>query len=406
MSTYDPDSKPQLRPVEARAVELDGGIGFLLHDPTGMAEAALSVSEPALYLMSLMDGTNTLDEIRKQFGARFHQPLSEKTLGDLVDGLEEARMLAGESFERFYAEQVDAYLAAPTRPMRSTEELGLDGDTAAVIADVLTAEPTVEPIGGRIVGLVAPHLDYPRGRVCYSAAYSTLARRAAPRRVVILGTNHFGRATSVVVSGKDFETPLGVTPTDRAFVEKLEERCGDLRAFEYDHLREHSIELQLLICQHLWGAGSFELVAALCPDPCGPTGTAPYDGNGVDLLAFGRTLGALLADDDTDTLVIAGADLSHIGMHFGDECELDDAFCAQVAERDAQALEQLGANRADSFVEQVAREDNPTRVCSAGCIFTAMTALPAAQVRVLRYHQAVDAEAQVGVTCAAAVFTE
>jgi hypothetical protein len=35
-----------------------------------------------------------------------------------------------------------------------------------------------------------------------------------------------------------------------------------------------------------------------------------------------------------------------------------------------------------------------------------MTALPRAQVRVLRYHQAIDEAAQLGVTCAAAVFTQ
>jgi AmmeMemoRadiSam system protein B len=204
----------------------------------------------------------------------------------------------------------------------------------------------------------------------------------------------------------DFATPLGVTRTDRAFVEALERHCGNLRAHEYDHAREHSVELQLLICQHLWGAQSFELVAALCPDPCGPTGTAPRDGCGADLGEFGAALRDAIAANGADTLVIAGADLSHIGAHFGDERALDDAFCAEVSARDGAALAHLEANAPTHFVAEVARDDNPTRVCSAGCIYAAMTALPDAQVRVLRYHQAVDADAQVGVTCAAAVFTQ
>lgn len=403
--TYASTFKPVLRPVEARPVEAEGSPAFLLHDPTGLADAALSVSEPALFILAHFDGQNTLADIRSAFAERFGQPLPASTLNELVAGLEQARLLAGESFERYYAEQVRSYLAGPSRPMRSAEELGLDGNTSAVIADLLATAPTIEPIGGRIVGLVAPHLDYPRGSVCYSAAYSTLLNRPAPRRVVILGTNHFGRSPAVVASGMDFSTPLGLTRTDRAFLARLEERCGPLRANEYDHAREHSVELQLLICQHLWGADGFEFVAALCPDPCGPTGTAPCAGEGVDLADFGRALGELIAEDGADTLVIAGADLSHVGLHFGDDCRLDEDFCAAVAERDAAALQHLAANNAAAFVAQVACEDNPTRVCSAGCIFTAMTALPHAQVQVLRYHQAVDEAAEVGVTCAAAVFT-
>jgi AmmeMemoRadiSam system protein B len=224
--------------------------------------------------------------------------------------------------------------------------------------------------------------------------------------VIILGTNHFGRGASVVATGKDFVTPLGLTRTDSGFIKELEERCGSLRTHEYDHQREHSVELQLLICQHLWGADAFEMVAVLCPDPCGPTGTRPLDGNGIDLRAFGAALREAIAKNSTDTLLIAGADLSHVGMQFGDERSLDEDFCAEVGARDEAALAHVAANQPDAFITQVAREDNPTRVCSAGCIFTAMTALPDANVLLLRYHQAVDEQAQAGVTCAAAVFVQ
>jgi predicted class III extradiol MEMO1 family dioxygenase len=85
---------------------------------------------------------------------------------------------------------------------------------------------------------------------------------------------------------------------------------------------------------------------------------------------------------------------------------LAEGFLSEVRHRDQQVLDRLAANDADAFVERVAAEGNPTRVCSAGCIFAAMYALPEAEVSVLRYYQAVDAPAQVGVTCAAAVFTE
>ncbi len=211
--------------------------------------------------------TNRLEDVREDFINEYNQPLSTKALTDMVSGLDSGRFLAGEKFDKYYDSLVDAYRRAPVRDMRSAAELDLVNDPQEVIAELLRAVPDQESIYERIVGVVSPHLDYPRGRECYSAAYAPLVNRPAPRRVVILGSNHFGRGSSVVATGKPFQTPLGVTKNDTAFIERLEAQCGDLREYEYDHEREHSVELQLLICQHIWGPETFEVVPILCPDP-------------------------------------------------------------------------------------------------------------------------------------------
>jgi AmmeMemoRadiSam system protein B len=407
MSAADKSLKPQLRPVEVHPVALDGedgapARGFAVRDPTGISDAALTISEPVLFILSLCDGGHDLAAIRLAFLARYGQPLEESTLTGLIDGLEKAYLLHGDAFDRYHAGLVADYQAAPTRRMRSAADLGLDENTAEQLDALLDTNPaSVAPANGRVVGLVAPHLDYPRGAPCYAAAYSALRGRPVPDRVVILGTNHFGQSTGVVATGKDFETPLGTTRTDRGLLARLTERCGELCAGEFDHAREHSIELQLLLCQHVWGAGAFAILAVLCPDPCGPTGTAPADGRGVDLRDFAEALGAIIRADEGDTLVIAGADLSHIGPQFGDEQPIDAAFRTRVEKSDRAALAHLVAGTTEQFVAQVAEADNPTRVCSAGCIAALRWALPDADATLLGYHQAVDAAGQVGVTCAA-----
>jgi AmmeMemoRadiSam system protein B len=404
LADYDPDLMPRLRPVEAKAVDMDGKLGFALTDPTGLAESSIMVSEAALFVLSKFDGRHRLAAIREDFERRFHQEIGTSTLADMVDGLRKARLLGGDEFERYYASLVEAYRSGPTRMMHAAGELGLDKNPEEIIQGILTVSPSVT-VPGKVLGIVAPHLDYPRGAPCYSAAYSALLNRPAPERIVILGTNHFGQASSTVVTGKDFETPLGTTPCDREFIDRLELCCGDLRAHELDHQREHSVELQLLFCQHIWGAEAFKMVPVLCPDPCGPTGTAPLQGQGVDLREFAEAVREVIEDDPEDTLVIAGADLSHVGPYFGDERELDEAYLAEVHDRDALALTRLEANDPDGFLRQVAEDDNPTHVCSAGCVFAAMVVLRHAKVTVMKYHQAVEKSAQNGVTCAAAVFT-
>jgi hypothetical protein len=261
-----------------------------------------------------------------------------------------------------------------------------------------------EPRAGakRLVGLIAPHLDYARGRPCYGASYRLLRERPHPERVIVLGTNHFGRAGAVVGTRKAFDTPFGVVPHDPEFLERLEAACiGDLFPSELDHLREHSVELQVVWLRHLVG-DRCRIVPFLCPDPCGPAGTAPRDGRGVDLRCFAEALGRLLREDPVPTLVVAGADLSHIGGYFGDERSLDAPYLQEIASGDDAALRYVDAGDAEGFRAHMTATGNPTRVCSVGCIYALMTALGAdARPVRLGYHQAVTPEIDNAVTCAA-----
>jgi AmmeMemoRadiSam system protein B len=400
---FDPTFKPKLRLLEPFPLdgEEQGMIG--LRDPSGLSPVALTVSEGALHLMALMDGEVTCEQIRSRFRAMFGQHLAVETLETMIARLEEAHFLEGESFEKFYASLVEEYGNQPVRGMHGAADMGIVDDSGDVFSAIL-AEVEPRRLPGEPKGVIAPHLDYGRGRPCYAEAYATLKGRSTPDRVVILGTNHFGRSSSVVATGKDFATPLGATRCDATFLERLEKRCGPLRTYELDHAREHSIELQVVWLQHLFGAEAFTMVPFLCPDPCCPTGTAPHDGVGVDLRHFARTLGKEIADDDQDTLLVASGDLSHVGLSFGDARELDENFLGEVRKRDQRVLHAIEANDPEAFLHCVRDGDNPTRVCGTGCIFALLTALPDAAATILGYHQAVTRELQNCVTCTAVAF--
>lgn len=397
--------KPRLRALESFPVPAEPGeettIG--LRDPSGLSEAVLTLSPAALFLMALMDGTRDYAAIRAEFHATHGHDVPRDTFHNVIDQLEQAMFLEGPHFEAHFGRLQSAYRAAKVRDMPYAEALGIDPQ-GRVFADMLAGDP-VATVTAPAIGVIAPHLDYPRGAPCYARAYGALRNRPAPGRVVILGTNHFGRSTSVVATAQHFETPLGVTQTDVKFLNRLEARCGDLRRFEFDHRREHSIELQVGWLQYLFGAESFEMLAVLCPDPCGPTRTAPYDGEGVDLRDFAAALRDLVSEDAADTLLVAGADLSHIGANFGDERELDDDFLSEVRVRNQAALRTLEVGDPEAFLEAHAVDGNPTRVCSVGCIYVLATALHPARCTLLGYHQAVDQPTQTGVTCAAAVYS-
>src|SRR5439155_4062750 len=110
-------------------------------------------------------------------------------------------------------------------------------------------------------------------------------------------------------------------------------------------------------------------------DPSGPLGTAPGDAGGVDVKEFALALGRLVREDPEPTLLVASADLSHVGGFFGDRRGLDDAFLDAVRSKDEAALVFVGQNEPEAFRAHMARTGNPTRVCSVGCLYALMTAL-------------------------------
>ncbi len=392
---------PRLRAIDIAPFEDEGGeVAFALRDVTGIAPEAMAVSGAGYFILAHFDGDNGVSDVQRAFLQQFGQSVNPEQVIELATTLDQALMLETERFHRAYAERVAAYQAADARDNRErwSDADELSEEIAAALTDGKAAKRA-----DALRGVIAPHLDYPRGAPCYADAYATLREAGPADRYVILGTNHFGRSHAAVATRKDFVTPLGRVATDRAFIDELNERVGGgLFAHEFDHEAEHSIELQVHLLQSLFPDADFEIVAALCPDPCGPTGTAPADGAGPDLGAFADALAEMIASDHARTIVIASADFSHIGQRFGDEDPTTEEFLANVGLYDRKLLSLIEEREDDAFVAAVRVADNRTRICSVGCVYAMLRALPTRPVEMLRYHQAVDMDEETHVTCCAA----
>ena len=396
---------PMLRPVEVYPHSSGDVDRVAVRDRSGLSTADLSLSRPALMILALMDGTHTCEDIQRKFLETCGQPLASDTLGSIVSHLEEAHFLAGASFESHFASLQQRYRERGVRGSSQPEAVGLVGESGELFRQVLAETDAPAATTGTIRGLVAPHLDYPRGRPCYGAAYASLQQRECPGRVVLLGTNHAGSVPTVVATASDFETPLGRAVTDVDFLIRVEDLCGDLRSYELDHLHEHSIELQVPWLQHLFGVAGFTIVPFLIPDVCGAAGTAAAGDSGVGVSDFVSALADVLAGDPVDTLIVAGADLSHVGAAFGDERSLDDSYLEEIRCHDLAALDRLETVGAESFREFLTAQNNHTNICSAGSLYTLSSVLSDARVTRVGYHQAVDQAAQTCVTCTALILT-
>ncbi len=443
---------PAVRPLEVTAFRgSNNELYFSMFDMSRVAPQPMAISLPGYFVVAHLDGRRTVAEIQAAFAAEFGRQIEAGQIERVVRALDEALLLNTDRFDRAHAAAVEAYRAGDVRDNRDrwpgADELREQIERMFAAADdsrvrspappdkggrseQSAAPPAPEiPIGAverafvpaslsgdrpfdpaNIAGLIAPHLDYARGAPCYVEAYRALLPDALRRfeRFVILGTNHFGRGGGVVATRKDFLTPLGRAVTDRAFIDALESRLDEpLCHHEFDHAAEHSIELHVHILQTLASgsesAAPFTIVPLLIPDPTGPTGTRPLDGIGPDLLDFARALRELMRESDRRTLLVASADLSHVGERFGEGGPTSRAFMKRIGASDKRLLELLENRREEEFVVALAANGNPTRICSIGCLFAMLCALPNRPCRVLRYHQAVDFDNETHVTCAAAV---
>ena len=245
------------------------------------------------------------------------------------------------------------------------------------------------PWARRLTGLVVPHIDFSRGGPCYAWGYRELSGALPVDRWIVLGTVHVPIARPFALTCKDFETPLGPAEVDREFLDALLTRVGpEYLDDEFAHRGEHSIEFQGVFLRHVTPA---DRPVRIVPILCGSCHRfveerrLPTDGDaGEDFLAALReTLAAL----GGRSVLIASADLAHVGPQFGDPRPLTPGQSREVEEADRQMLLFVEAGDAGGFFRAVARDGDRRRICGLPPIYAVLRVLGGHRGRLLRYSQ-------------------
>jgi len=443
---FDPEEpnqqRPKLRPVRGFPAKHGEQTLLALADAQQISQRIVFTMPAAQAILPHMTGEKDLDTIVSEVG----RGLTREMLEQFVAQLDEACLIEGPKRDalmmRMRAEFDSTEILPPATTAQMADALveGAAGEEAEVdeeqkrregperlatqfdtwIDEALkdVSDPAFDALPRAIV---APHLDYPRGWLNYAHAYGRLRVVEKPDRVVILGTNHFGAATGVCGCDKGFETPLGVSPAATDVKEAVERSLGEAQSQRlyhnrFDHEREHSIELQVAWLQHIFGEYADDqrvpVWAALVHDPARNNGES-YDGQGLGLLPFVAALKEALGALPGRTLIVASADLSHVGPQFGDQQTLagDEEQAAamrnKVIQHDREMLGLFSMGKGEELVASMAWQQNPTRWCSVGNMVAALQLTDAGpeDVRMLHYAAAMDPQGMGLVSsCAAAIF--
>src|SRR5262249_35111678 len=154
---------------------------------------------------------------------------------------------------------------------------------------------------------------------------------------VIVGTSHQPVRQRFTLTRKHFKTPLGIAPTDQAYLDRLVAHYGD-GLFEDEflaHLPEWSIELEVVFLQYLYeGRKPFRIVPLVVGSFQDSVETGSLPSFRADVGRMIEALRRAEAETPEPICYLISGDLAHIGPKFGDPVPVAEPFLSHSRAQD------------------------------------------------------------------------
>jgi AmmeMemoRadiSam system protein B len=224
--------------------------------------------------------------------------------------------------------------------------------------------PENESTDRNVKACLVPHAGLMYSGHVAGAVFSSIR---IPKKVVILGVRHRPPGSpAAIVSHGAWRTPLGDAEIDHELAAKLRVACPLLTEDPVAHSKEHSLEVEIPFLQVL--APDFRFVPIAL-------GTVHFD----SLLSVGEALGAVLAAEKHEILLVTSSDLNHY----------EDDATTRV--KDRKAIEQLLSMDARGLYDVCQKEE--ISMCGLGpavAMLTALQILKATNAELIRYATSAD----------------
>jgi len=395
------------RDLEFFPVQHEGQQFVLIRDHLGLVEEGKAVGLHLYQIMTLLDGTTTVRDLQMELMRQQGGVLvGADEINGLLAHLDESFLLDSERFKNAKERIITDFTEQRIRPCshcgksypQNPSELRVRLD------EILNSELSIPESDSKLTALVAPHIDLNVGYKSYSSAYRML-KHTAPSRVILLGVGHQLQNALFSLTDKDFETPLGITKTERASVRRLRESGWEIIApDDFIHRSEHSIEFQLIFLQHLLADNPFMIIPILCGSL--QMGLSEYTRQAYQEKAgrFLEDLRLILNDPDQETLLVAGVDFSHTGPKFGHEMPAK-YLENSSREHDQNLLKHLLRLDADRFWEESRRVNDQFNVCGFSALASLLEVLPQCHGKILNYEIWHEEPTRSAVSFASVAFT-
>jgi len=256
--------------------------------------------------------------------------------------------------------------------------------------------------GKLITGLVAPTYELKHAGPIYAWAYKELQEAQQPDVLVIIGTAHAGLEQPFALTDKDFETPLGIVPVDRAIVERLKVLVPEYFSEDVAHLSEHAIEFQLPFVQTNTGATTAVTIVPVLSSFSAMSLNDPSVRGSVD--RFLAALREAISVSGKTSCVIAAGELAHLGMRYGDKAPPTDFSFHRSMQYDLEMLKFVEDLKPEEFVGYIQKEKDERRISGFSPIYCLLRLIQAEKGQVLRYDRGITDQYNSTVTYASMSF--
>jgi MEMO1 family protein len=385
---------PKFRALDHRWIEYGGERCLLLQDRLGVRREPAIVPWTVAIILSLCDGSHTVEEIQSGLELRTGESMSSYELRRLLSRLDEELILEGDAFNRTHAAELAEYRARPFRPPALAGSVYPSNPAELVTQlDAYGGAPVATSTlrfgdAREVRGIVSPHIDYHRGGHVYSATWTaaTAAIQAADV-VVVFGTDHIGSAGQITLTRQRYATPWGPMPIALDVVDAVAESIGEDEAFaeELHHRSEHSIELAAVWIHHLSRASPCPIVPILC----GSFHPFTSDERDADAEpAFASIVEALRSNlAGRRAVYVAAADLAHVGPVFGDPFPVGQTELEKLEDADTRLMQQVATGDASGFLGAIRADGDRRRICGLPPIYLMLRTLGEASGALIGYDQ-------------------
>ena len=357
---------PKLRSrLEAVPIRRDREVYVALRDLEGLNQETLVVSPQAYFIITLMNGSNSIVDIQAAFLRQFGDILFREDLDGLLQKLESLYFLENQNSRSRMEQLIAEFRNQPSRPAfhagisyeADPEKLRAQLQGFFVSENGGPGDPKPADSARTILGLMAPHIDLRSGGPSFAHAYQALLEANTIDTCIILGTGHEPLPNHFALSRKDFETPLGLATADQDFIDEFASRCRlDLFADEFAHRREHTIEFQTLFLKLL--LPKVRIVPILCS-----FSVEEIEQRSDDILGVAQSLKETIDNYSKSVCLLASVDLAHIGPRYGDPFRPHAGTVRENKDGDHQLLETMITADAEAFASILVRERNHRRIC-------------------------------------------
>jgi len=417
--TVEKDSKnyPILRNLQYSPLKQGDEQYIVLWDPSGLSSEKLVLPLNFFYLFQFMDGDHSLEQVGAEYLKKYGEFMMPDRLSKLVADLDEKLFLEGDRLKAVQAEAFAAYRKLEVRPMAfagkqyEADPVKLREQIDGFYASKEGPEKgKAECAGQTIKGLVAPNFELKDAGPIYAWGYQEFREGLVPDVFVLIGTCHAGLEGGIAFTDKDFETPFGTVPVNRAIIDLIRKEAGEtFFAEDISHLREHSLELQLPFLQHALGEGrTISIVPILVDFPPDTLTGGEYQQLFHRIDQFLTITKRAIQASGQQVCVIGSANLAHIGIRYGDKTPPTDFSFHRCMQIDLEMLKKVEEADPEGFAEFILKEGNQRRILGFSVIFSLMKLLKRDgedyKGQVLRYDRGITDQFNSTVTYASIVF--